>query len=327
MNVSVSRKAVNIFSLYHQEENDFTNGLLALLRLSRAEDGCRDLIRRFTGLLEIPNQDRFETFEMQVSQRGDVPGSLSVPDAELSNIDCCLLMETKIVSGMLDRVQMDGHLEHLAARPQPIKLLVLLTPDDSNSRYIQQFLAVHGDRVRHLNWRVVFDLLDAVSKERPNSVFGMLAKDFVDRIRTRVFECDHIGIIQTLRFGESTEVFADRYVEQLRTGAFQHWNTPREYKQLSGTRRKLLLYDPQVQAITVAVTIERVVQHEAEVDFPWRNTIVPNSTHVFEPPLGRDAIRRVPGLERFARGQSAYRTLTHEQFRALVEGQKRPYSK
>jgi hypothetical protein len=313
----VEHRDVNIFTLYHQEENDFTNGLVSLLHLSR--QGCPKLIPHFSKHIGLPNQSSFDRFLVQVDTRGKQRRRLSVPDAELSNPDCCVYLETKIVSNAIDADQIANHLVGLMAQVQPVKRLVMLTPDDGNSRYVQEIIESNSELVTHLEWKTVNDLLSEVQDLGGQELFVLLVQQFLDRIKERVFAEDLVGIIQTLRFGDDTEIYPDRYQEQLRSGEIDHWNTPREYKQLSGTRRKLLLYDPEVRAITVEVVVERVSEEHREVGFPWTNRFVPGSLRVFETPIGRDRIRRVDGLHSFAKNQSAYRNLTHEQYRELVE--------
>lgn len=314
------QRTVNIFTLYHQEENDFTNGLVSLLRLSLL--GCPNLIPDFSAVIGLPPQSSFDRFLVQVNTRGEAQRCLSVPDAEMYNPGCCVYLETKIVSDAIERGQLTNHLAQLKTRPQPAKRLVMLTPDDGNSRYVREFIGLDPELVCHLEWKAAYKLLSGVKALGAQELFVLLVQQFLDRIQARVFERDHVGIIQTLRFGDDTEIYPDRYQEELRSGLRSgkiDWNTPREYKQLSGTRRKLLLYDPEVQGITVEVAVERVREARQEEGFPWTNTLVPETLRFFEPPIGRERIRRVAGLHGFAKNQSPYRNLTHEQYRELVE--------
>lgn len=311
------QRVVNIFTLYHQEENDFTNGLVSLLRLSLL--GCPNLIPRLSAVLGLLSQSSFDRFLVQVNTRRNALRCFSVPDAELSNPGCCIYVETKIVSDAIDQVQLDKHLAHLKTRSEPAKRLVMLSPDDSNSRYVREFIERDPELVCHLEWKAVYELLSGVEALGAQELFVLLVQQFLDRIQARVFERDHVGIIQTLRFGDDTEIYPDKYQEQLRSGELDHWNTPHEYKQLSGTRRKLLLYDPVVRGITVEVGVERVSEARKEEGFPWTNTFVPETIRFFEPPIGLDRIREVDGLHGFAKNQSPYRNLTHEQYRELDE--------
>ena len=103
----------------------------------------------------------------------------------------------------------------------------------------------------------------------------------------------------------------------MRRGEWTRWNTPRLYKNLDGTGRKMLLYDKTRKGITVEVEIAEVKRTDAEPKFPWSNYFVQDTLVIFPRPIPLDHIRAVPGLDKFGIGQSAFRNITHEQYRKL----------
>lgn len=72
------------------------------------------------------------------------------------------------------------------------------------------------------------------------------------------------------------------------------------------------------QGITVEVEIKEVKSNDTEPDFPFTNVFEPGTLRFFEPPIPLNRIRGVKGLENFAKGQSAFRNITHEQYRELT---------
>jgi len=90
-------------------------------------------------------------------------------------------------------------------------------------------------------------------------------------------------------------------------------------RKMGVTFRRAVLYDAEVRGITVEVIVERVSEARRAEGFPWTNTFVPETLRFFDPPIGREELRRVDGLHSFARNQSPYRNLTHQQYRELVK--------
>lgn len=304
---------VNIFTNYRQEENHFTNGLISLLSLSRLQSP--NLLFSFldTNIGVVPERE-LDTFRVLRGIRGTA-------DAELRGTNSCIHIETKIVSGSLDAVQVRRHLKQLRRCPEKFKRLMLLTPDDSKSRYIEDFCSIEPKLVVHVGWKRVYDFLKDSVDAHPASVFGELTRQFLDRIHKTVFAQDQAGIILKIDFGDRSEVYAEDYLAEMVAGEWTDWNTPREYKSLNGTGRKLLLYDRTRQAITIEVEIRNVKRTNRFRRYPWTNFFAPDTLHVFEPPITLARIRRLEGFENFGmhrKDRNAFRNITREQYRELT---------
>src|SRR5438128_2673723 len=136
---------VNIFKNYDQEENRFTNGFISILQLSVCEQS-RFLPSFLKGQLSLAPECEIRKFQV-------LPGKDGTIDAQLCGEECRLQVETKIESGTLSDQQVKAHLKRLQEHPEKLKRLVLLTPDDGRSSYIQQFLAIDPKQLLHLEWR------------------------------------------------------------------------------------------------------------------------------------------------------------------------------
>ena len=170
---------VNIFTRYEQKENDFTNGLIAILGLSRFDNP--QLVTSFLrDEFEVVPKRKVDTFRV-------LQGIQGTHDGELSGEDCCVQFETKIVSGKLDPVQIERHLAKLRARPEMLRRLVLLTPDDSASQYTRQFCSLDPDLIVHLGWKRVYKFLECSVKTETPSAFSELVRQFLERIHHTVF--------------------------------------------------------------------------------------------------------------------------------------------
>lgn len=304
---------VNIFTRYEQKENHFTNALIAILSISRFDSP--QLVTSFLrDVLELVPKGDVDTFRV-------LRGIQGTADGELRGEGCCVQFETKIVSGTLDPEQIDRHLEKLRSRPELLRRLVLLTPDDSNSRYIQQFCPRDTDFILHLGWKRVYGFLETCIKRGTPSVFSELVRQFLDQIHDTVFVQDKAGIILKVDFGDKSEVYDHKYLDDMKAGRWSQWNTPREYKSLDGTGRKLMLYDKTRQGITVAVEIQKVKRTNLEPDYPWTNVFAPGTLRFFEPPIPLSRIRSVEDLGSFGvhrKDRSPYRNITQEQYRQLT---------
>jgi hypothetical protein len=305
---------VNIFTNYQQEENHFTNGLVALLDLSRYEhpEIASSFLRDLLGL--TPNGE--------VEACRVLRGIDGTADAEICCGGCCVRFETKIRSGTLDTRQLRSHLKRLSRCQKRLKRLVLLTPDDGKSAYIRQFLAIDDRRILHLGWRTVYDWLEERACKSEGTIFSQLVRQFLDRIHDCVFEQDIAGVITKIAFGDFSQVYEDSYLQEMRRGEWDRWNTPREYKNLDGTGRKLLLYDRTREGITVEVEIKKVSRIPRRRNWCWQNLFVPGTLRVFRKPIPLFHIRSIPGFEGFGmyrRDRSAYRNITREQYRQLME--------
>jgi hypothetical protein len=304
---------VNIFTKYEEEENHFTNGLIALLSLSKCEkqDFIRSFLHEVLGLEPEGQIDCFHVLE-------HVDGTA---DAELSCGDCFVQFETKIRSGSIREDQVQRHLNILRGRPETLKKLILLTPDDSMSGYTQRFLSIDRQLVNHLPWMKVYNYLDGFTKSPTETVFSQLVEQFLERIHGCIFEQDMAGIVAKIDFGDKAGVFPGTYLDEMKKGFWKEWNTPREYKNLDGTGRKLLLYDRTRGGITLEVEIKKVEKTGSEPEYPWTNEFVHDTLFVFPEPIPLEQIRAIAGFEYFGKykkDRSAYRNITHEQYRQLL---------
>ena len=306
-------KAVNIFRSYKQEEDHFTNSLISVLSFSRFDgpEVVDSFLHKLMGLKPKGDIDKFRVLQ----------GIEGTADGELSGADCCIRIESKIVSGTLRMEQILDHLKYLHDRPEGLKKLVLLTPDDSLSAYVREFLALAPDSVMQVSWKSVLDFLNDVIQGKPPNMFSELTHQFVDRIRDNVLNQDMAGIILKLDFGDKSAIYSDKYLDEMMKGEMTKWNTPREYKKLDGTGRKMLLYDRTRQAITLEVEIQKVSRTNSEPDYPWTNEFAPGTIRVFEPPISLSQLRLINGFENFGvykKDRSPYRNLTHSQYRELT---------
>lgn len=300
---------VNIFTHYDQKENDFTNGLIAILSLSRFDNP--QLVTSFLrDELELVPKGEVDTFRV-------LRGIQGTADGELRGEDCCVQFETKIVSGTLDSAQIDRHLEKLRARPEVLRRLVLLTPDDSASRYTRQFRSRDTDLILHLGWKRVYSFLERSVKTETPSAFSELVRQFLERIHHTVFVQDMAGVVLKIAFGHKSEVYEDKYLAEMKAGTWTQWDTPRQCKSLDGTGRKLMLYDTKRKGITVEVEIKWVKRTGADAQFPWTNEFA-EDPHIFDDPIPLSRIQMVQGFENFGRNRSAFRNITHEQYRKLM---------
>jgi hypothetical protein len=311
----------NVFNTYRQEENNFTNGLFSLLRIS-AYERPHFLASFLKDLLGITPQGSIDT-EFRVC----VLRKIELADAELRCGTCCLRFETKIVSGAIRHDQVQRHLRHLKRCSGRFKRVVLLTPDDSDSQYIRQFRKKYNPSVLHLGWKPVHDYLGKSVKNSKKSVFSELVRQFLEQIHECVFTQDYAGVITKIAFGDHAEVYPTTtedhysYLEEMRRGWWNCWNTPRPYKELEGTGRKLLLYDRERGGITAEVEIKRVQHIRWERAFPSRNVFA-TKPKVFRKPILLKQIRSIPGFENFGKyrkDRTAYRNITREQYRQLME--------
>ncbi len=302
----------NIFTMYKQPENDYTNGFVSLLNLAH--------LGRHRLLSQVLNDELRLSGTFNPVKFSVLEGIDGYADAEVSAANFCIWFETKIVSGTLREDQVRRHLKKLAEKPQARRYLVLLTPDDSRSSYIKRFLAIDR-RIRHLGWRHAYDRLESSVRRGPDDVFSALARQFRDHVKRTIFEQDFAGGILKVNFGDKSEVYEGTYINEMKAGKWLCWNTPRLYKRLDGTGRKLLLYDGRRKGVTVEAEIASVVENRSEPDYPWTNKFVRESIKVFDPPISLRHIRSLEHFQDFGvhrKDRNAFRNLTREQYRLLV---------
>ena len=135
-------RSVNIFSSYKQE-NQFTNGLVSLLELSKK--GKPEFPGLFLKeLLPGGPQGRIDTFHVLKEIDG-------AADAELCGNGFCIRIETKIWSSCLTVAQVRRRLRELQPCKVKHKRLILLTPDDSKSAYIKGIQTLDPTGILHWN--------------------------------------------------------------------------------------------------------------------------------------------------------------------------------
>jgi len=134
----ISKGTVSIFTPYQQEENRFTNGLVALLELSSRCGGPLPATSFLRDLIALEPRGEIGSFRVLCGFDGHA-------DAELCGPGSCIRFETKIGSGALDEDQVKRHLKCWNG-PQARKVLVLLTPDDGGSSYIKDSFPASASR-------------------------------------------------------------------------------------------------------------------------------------------------------------------------------------
>jgi hypothetical protein len=310
-----SMHAANVFKTYGQEENNFTNGLFSLLRIS-VHERPRFIASFLNDLLHLSPEGGIDSvFRVRVLR------GIEFADAELRCKNRCLRFETKIVSGALTHGEIRRRLRELKGCPGRLKRVVLLTPDDGKSQYIKHFLSKYRPNLLHLGWKSVYDYLERFVRNGKSTVFSELVKQLVEQIRECVFKHDIAGVITKIAFGDYSEVYSDEYLGEMRRWEWTRWHTPRLYRGLDGTGRKLLLYDRERQGITAEVEIKKVERIPWARAFPWANVFA-GKPKVFRQPIPLEQIRSIPGFEHFGKyrkDRTAYRNITREQYRQLME--------
>jgi hypothetical protein len=132
------------------------------------------------------------------------------------------------------------------------------------------------------------------------------------------------GVITKIAFGDHSEVYSNEYLGEMRRGEWDRCHTPRLYKALDGTGRKLLLYDRERQSITAEVEIKNVERIPRRRNYPWCNEFAAQPK-IFRPAIPLELIRSLPGFENFGKhrkDRSPYRNITREQYRLLMENRK-----
>lgn len=231
------------------------------------------------------------------------------------------------MSGTLREEQIRSHIDKLKQHTQEFKRLILLTPDSSGSGYIKQFKKL-DPLIVHLEWKTAYSFLnDFSSKNR--SLLSEIIKQYLTTIRDTIFEQDIVAVICKIDFGETSGVYPDKYLEEMKRGEWDNWHTPRKYKNLDGTGRKLILYDRECSvsdrergALTLEVEIQEVKETREEAGYPWSNKFVPDTLRIYDNPIGLEKIRQIKGFENYGihrKDRQPYRNLKHEQYEELMK--------
>jgi hypothetical protein len=313
----------NIFEHYSQKENHFTHSLITILALSQHDDPefgkCF-----FKKLINIDVPKEKYDFKMLRYENETVKKEASTEDARISAPSFCFYIEAKVVSAALLKEQIERHLTNLGQEHPKLKKLILLTPDDSTSGYINdKFVSLSPHTIIHLEWRKVYKYFTEYVSKSKDSTFCELIRDFIEITRKDIFDQDIAGIIAKIKFGPESGVCQDTYLDEVPTWA--DWGTPRRYHWLDGTGRKLLLYDNQVKAITMEVEISKIEEGPVGDPYRFRNIFVPNSARKFNPPISLGEIRKLPKFEIYGvskKDRQPYRILTRDQYRQLLSSQK-----
>lgn len=301
-------RTVKIFSSYKQE-NQFTNGLVSLLELSKKDRP--QFVKSF--LKELVTPDLAGTVQaFHVLKEID-----GAADAELCGKDFCIRIETKIRSGILTHKQVRLRLDELQRCKKRLKRLVLLTPDDSNSAYIKDVVSLDATRIIHLEWRRVYEFLERQSG-KIGAVFSKLVDQYLELIHDTVFDQDIVGIILFIQFGKKSGIDQEAYLDEIEQEPWDSWSTPKKYKGLDGTGRKLLLYDKVLKAITVEGEVKRGERTRYFKDYPYTHFFAPGTLRKLPVPIKRARIRQLKRFEYFGKCQNAAWNLTHEEYRELM---------
>jgi 5-methylcytosine-specific restriction endonuclease McrA len=135
---------------------------------------------------------------------------------------------------------------------------------------------------------------------------------------------DVVSVIVKIAFGNKSEVYPDRYIDEMREGKWTRWNTPRKYQHLGTKGNKLILYDSTRKALTLEVEIQEVKEQNDDPGYPWSNVFAPGSLNIFETGIPVESIRKVKGFENFSvfkKDRSPYRNVTRQQYESLLKHQ------
>ena len=251
-------------------------------------------------------------------------------DAEIIAQDVFLAFETKINSYCPELPkQIEHHLNSVRGRTESTKKLVLLTPDDRDSQFVKDLLAIAPDMLLALQWKEVYKYFQGEREQFQDGVFGMLIGQYLDFINKTIFDQDCVGYIMKMRFdppNTGTGVTADNYIGLI-TAKDASWGLSKERKELKTPRRRLLLFDPKEQAITVEMEIERTENRpDIEADFPYRNVIKAGSQMRFARPILVRSIEECGGkLSNFKKrgARTALWRLLARQYDQLTQGVKK----
>lgn len=273
---------INIFRYYSQPENRFTNNLISVLRIMYHTD--RNFINDF-------DQKFFNikfTKNINFKVLRDINGTA---DAELSDENNVILIETKISSGTIRKDQIKSHLKNLSKYKQKNKRLILITPDTPDSSYISKFVKIDPKRIIHIQWKSIINYLSHY--ETSNGICNLIIKDLYNEIKEIIFEQDIAAVIVKIKFGDKSGVYEDDYIKEFRNGEWDGWNTPTKYHELDDKGRKLVLYHKNI-GLVLEVEIERVRKIPNRRAYPWSNKFVKNSLKIHKNPIPLNTILKIP---------------------------------
>lgn len=303
----------NLFRHYSQAENRYTNGLISLLNIGSKIDD--DLLTEFSQLVDTPISKK-ASFKVLREMEGTA-------DAEISDDNSIILIETKIVSGNLRKEQIISHLKTLDKYKQKNKRLVLLTPDSASSYYMTEFMMISLKTIVHLTWNSVIQLLR--KSQSKDTVFFNLVNDYIDEIKKDIFEQDISAVIVKISFGDKSEVYSDDYLDEFKKGEWTDWHTPKKYNELDGKGKKLILYDKD-KGLVLEVEIEKVrkdPQRGVNDPYHWSNQFVDKSLNIYKKPIPLSTIKMIPDKNNkflnFDKCSTSHWNLTREQYDWLMK--------
>jgi len=296
---------INVFKHYKQTENQFTNSLLSILELSKVVDDSF-IPDFFSNCLQIKLPKSKLNFKVLREQEG------GHADAQISNDKLYLLVESKINSRSLRKVQIKSHLKNMKKKGQKLKRLILLTPDSDESWYIKQFRIIDHGMLYHLSWKRVYEHLENYANKRDESLFVKLILQYLSMIKERILDQEFIGVIQKLPKNHPD------YLDEMRRGKRKAWGQPRYRPELDGHRRKLILYYPEKEALTGEGEIKKLEKMKNK-SYPYRYIFIPKSFKIYDPPISLRQVERIEGFETFGKGRSPIWKLTHEQYDELMK--------
>jgi len=131
---------------------------------------------------------------------------------------------------------------------------------------------------------------------------------------------DFVGVMLKIAFGDESNVYPNDYLQRLKKREWKFWGTPRKCQELVGRGRMLLLYDPNLKAITAEVEIAKVRKVKVPHKYKWRNTFVPGTLNVFQKPISLEEIRSVEGFRKVGvpGDRPPYRNVTRAQYLSLL---------
>lgn len=146
----------NLFSTYSTGENRVTASFLAVLRSLSL-----DRIHRILGALLEQSEFELVAFQNQPSK-----GAAGVPDAIIQS-SCRLLIETKIKRNSVNRKQLERHLERFNGAMEATRLLLVLTPDNSEPRV---FDSLKDDRLVWASFAALDQAIDEMLDDKTEVV-------------------------------------------------------------------------------------------------------------------------------------------------------------
>lgn len=175
----------------------------------------------------------------------------------------------------------------------------------------------YGERIVESN-KLILTLdrkysLDASARTQAEFLYSEPVKKLWRRGDT--FSDEIVGVIAHVNFGDKSGIYSDRYLEEFESGGRDHWNTPSNY--MGDEPGIILLYDPDRKGITIQAEVTEINSHGSG-DYPVRNVLNKESIVIFDPPISRETVRSVKGLESFGKSQTPKYNLKRRMYEDLM---------